>query len=287
MGRNGSWLYLYQYKSVINDNTITISRSQVEVLPNFAMTDYASQGKTRQNNVVDLSHCRSHQAYYTALSRSASAEGTIILQNFEEMKITGKASGDLRQEFRELELLDEITKLHYNDSLPCHIQAHTRNSLIQLYRKYKGYSYVPPSVHPSLRWNDVDPLLEHIQDLPTLSKQQNLEISKKYQTTSSFIPAKGTKALTNLKRKKDEAHVDEKKPKKLCKNHTPTKHIAPSTSTIHIQPTVAPTSTALREQFTWHQNSCAYDSFFSILYALWWTDEARWTHELGEINHEF
>ena len=30
-----------------NDTTISISRSQVEVLPNFAITDYTSQGKTR------------------------------------------------------------------------------------------------------------------------------------------------------------------------------------------------------------------------------------------------
>jgi hypothetical protein len=30
-----------------SDVTLTISRSQVSVLPNFAMTDYASQGKTR------------------------------------------------------------------------------------------------------------------------------------------------------------------------------------------------------------------------------------------------
>jgi hypothetical protein len=51
-----------------NDNLITVTQNQVEVLPNFAMTDYASQGKTRLNNPVDLNNCRSHQSYYTALS---------------------------------------------------------------------------------------------------------------------------------------------------------------------------------------------------------------------------
>ena len=55
---------------------VSISRSQVDVLPNFAMTDFASQGKTRPFNPVDLNNCRSHQAYYTALSRSSTAEGT-------------------------------------------------------------------------------------------------------------------------------------------------------------------------------------------------------------------
>ncbi|EDQ98317.1 uncharacterized protein LACBIDRAFT_336072 [Laccaria bicolor S238N-H82] len=52
-----------------SDVTLTISRSQVSVLPNFAMTDYASQGKTRPFNVVDLNSCRNHLSYYTALSR--------------------------------------------------------------------------------------------------------------------------------------------------------------------------------------------------------------------------
>ena len=45
------------------------------------MTD-ASQGKTTPNNVVDLTNCTSHQLYYTALSRSASAAGTVIVQSF-------------------------------------------------------------------------------------------------------------------------------------------------------------------------------------------------------------
>jgi hypothetical protein len=45
-----------------DDSTLSISRSQVEVLPNFAMTDYASQGKTRPYNVVDLSQARTIKA---------------------------------------------------------------------------------------------------------------------------------------------------------------------------------------------------------------------------------
>src|SRR5882762_10076309 len=57
-----------------------IHRSQVWVLLNFSMTDYTSQGKTRPKNPVDLSNCRSHQSYYTCLSRSATASGTVIVQ---------------------------------------------------------------------------------------------------------------------------------------------------------------------------------------------------------------
>ncbi|TFK57788.1 hypothetical protein BDN72DRAFT_782854, partial [Pluteus cervinus] len=50
-----------------DDSRITVNRKQVPVLPNFAMTDYASQGKTRANNVVDPRHLTTHQSLYTAL----------------------------------------------------------------------------------------------------------------------------------------------------------------------------------------------------------------------------
>ena len=85
--------------SLPNDAKVRIVRSQVEVLLNFSMTDYSSQGKTRPQNVVDLHNLRSHQAYYTAISRSSLADGTLILQGFDPSRITGKISGALRQEF--------------------------------------------------------------------------------------------------------------------------------------------------------------------------------------------
>jgi PIF1-like helicase len=82
--------------SLPNDERYHILRSQVEVLVNFAMTDFGSQGKTRLYNVTYLKNLSSHQAYYTALSRSATASGTLILQGFDARKITGGCSGALR-----------------------------------------------------------------------------------------------------------------------------------------------------------------------------------------------
>jgi hypothetical protein len=89
----------------------SVERQQVWILPNFAMTDYASQGKTRPFNVVHLNSCISHMSYYTCLSRSSSASGTIIIQGFDPKVITRGCSGYLRQEFREHEILDDITML--------------------------------------------------------------------------------------------------------------------------------------------------------------------------------
>jgi hypothetical protein len=96
--------------------------------------------------------CRSHQGYYTALSRSATALDTLILTSFHPSKITGDASGALHQEFQELELLDNITTLRFNDKLPRKIaMADRRNTLISLFQEYKGKNYIPSTVHESIR----------------------------------------------------------------------------------------------------------------------------------------
>ncbi|EPQ56051.1 hypothetical protein GLOTRDRAFT_41544, partial [Gloeophyllum trabeum ATCC 11539] len=130
------------------DDTETIIRQQVLILPNFAMTDYASQGRTRPNNVVYLNNCSNHQSYYTCLSRSASAEGTIIVQGFDPSKMMEGAFGYLRQEFRELEILDNITELQYNGMLPGHIEGHRTNTLVRPYQLWKK-NECPKNVHPA------------------------------------------------------------------------------------------------------------------------------------------
>jgi hypothetical protein len=115
------------------------------------MTDYASQRKTHPFNVVDLTKCCSHQAYYTALSRSSTATGTLILTSFHPSKITGGASGALCQEFCELELLDNITKLRFEDKLSKKIaMADRRNTLIDLFQEYKGKNYIPSTTHAAI-----------------------------------------------------------------------------------------------------------------------------------------
>src|SRR6185369_5054901 len=68
---------------------LKINRSQIPVIPNFAMTDYCSQGRTRPFNVIHLNNCRTHQSYYTCLSRSASHYGSLILNGINVKVITG------------------------------------------------------------------------------------------------------------------------------------------------------------------------------------------------------
>ena len=97
------------------------------------MTVYSSQGKTHPNNVVILNSCHDHLSYYTALSRSSTAKGTIIIQGFNPSKITCGASRYLRQEFRELELIDEISRLRFEGCLPSIINGYLRNAIIKQY----------------------------------------------------------------------------------------------------------------------------------------------------------
>jgi hypothetical protein len=147
-------------KCFLSDDTILyINRNQVAALPNFGMTDFASQGKTRPDNPVELNNCRSHQSVYTCLSRSSTAAGTIIVQSFEPGKITKGTTGFLRQELRELELLDEITKMRYEGTIPdsANVNGHIRNILISQFRKWKGVNYVPANVHPAITWSVSNP----------------------------------------------------------------------------------------------------------------------------------
>jgi len=140
-----------------SDTIKKVEREQCCVLPNFSMTDYSSQGKTRPCNPVDLQHSISHQSYYTCLSRSASAKGTLIVQSLQPNVITGGCSGWLRQEFRDLELLDDITKLAYHSLLAPEIDGHCRNTLIRQFRIWKGVNYIPDNLHSSIKWSTQQP----------------------------------------------------------------------------------------------------------------------------------
>ena len=61
----------------------------------------------------------------------------------------GGCSDVLRQEFRELELLDKITRLQYSGKLPVFVDGDTRNNIITSFREWKGEQYVPccPQLH--------------------------------------------------------------------------------------------------------------------------------------------
>ncbi|KAJ7083509.1 hypothetical protein C8R43DRAFT_909494 [Mycena crocata] len=242
-----------------DDRVIQISREQVLILPNFAMTDYASQGKSRDFNVVDLNNCRTHFAYYTALSRSTSSDGTVILQGIATGKITRGISGFLRQEFRELELLNEISRLRYHNRLPGSVKGINRRELLRAYQEYKGGNYQPDDLHHAVRWkSNEDPPLMPL----------NLPVGKWELVGSDKPKPKDSKKSqnkeeSNEKRKRSDKSADEPKGKK--------------------QNTTRLSVPGLK----WDQSdfSCAYDALFSPLYTIWEEHGPRWSELFGETGY--
>ncbi|KAI0643081.1 hypothetical protein C8Q79DRAFT_916292 [Trametes meyenii] len=137
----------------VEDLVVSVQREQVMVLPNFAMTDFASQGHTRPDNVVHLAYCCNHQSIYTCLSRSSSLDGTLIIGDFDFSKLRGGAATALRCEFRKLEILDDITRQAQMGCLPSTIQGDSRSALIASYQAFNGICHVPSVVHPALNWS--------------------------------------------------------------------------------------------------------------------------------------
>ncbi|KAF5367284.1 hypothetical protein D9615_010468 [Tricholomella constricta] len=259
--------------SLPDDSSLNVSRSQVEILPNFAMTEYASQGKTRESNVVHVNNSRSHHAIYTALSRGKSAQGTLLVQGFDARKVTGGASGALRQEFRELELLDNITQLRYDGKLPKGMHdADRRNTLIDSFRKCKGLDYMPSTINRAIRWGKSDPFLDWVVkdvewEILGKTAKKNPDSPK-----NNFVPARGTEPGT--KRKSGNNLSIDMPSRKKAKNM----HSSGSDSRIDDN---APIGTP------WRDNSCAYDTVIAMVHHIWRVIPQNQAGVLSDLNPEF
>ncbi|KAJ3912530.1 hypothetical protein F5877DRAFT_53932, partial [Lentinula edodes] len=251
-----------------NDVKISITRSQVDILPGFSMTAHASQGQGFKTNAADLNSLSDHHAIYTALSRSCTAGTTIILQGFDSRKITGGASGQLRREYRELEILDEITHLRYEGKLDPSVIGNTRNLLIESFLAWKGANYVPSLVHPAIKWSTSDPYVLQENSLTTWSLIDKKNFAK-------LIKQKRD-ALLNTK---SHAHnIDTQKIKPA--SHISEEPVAAVTLASH-EPELAtddPKKTATAHDkkhqdaplgMVWSNNSCAFDAVLTILRLIW------------------
>jgi len=188
---------------------------------------------------VDLNSCCNHLSYYTALSRSARCECTVIVQGFYPSKITCGASGYLQQEFRELELLDDISKLCYMGNLPESVNGKLCNALLQQCQQLKRRGYCPENVMGLIRWSELHPMqtFQVITDSSwqvinksssnSLSNDFNVEPNKTKNEHGSFIPAQGSKIIKyNLRRKgDDELGMEEPKNKKIRTSFGPTPEV--------------------------------------------------------------
>jgi hypothetical protein len=148
----------------------------------------------------------------------------VIVQSFSPRPITCGASGHLRQEFCELELLDEINKLRYEGKFPDHIQGNLRNPMIRSYQIWKGTKYVPPLTHPALA-QDPLPLLPVVTDAPwqiiEKKKTKKTEAVVEGETSgllAGFVVAKGSMPVKPSKKHKletEEFIINGKRKKKV------------------------------------------------------------------------
>ncbi len=230
-----------------DDTTVTIHRMQVFLLPNFAMTDYGSQGRTRPVNPVDLRFCKGHQSIYTCLSRSSTLAGTLILAPFQERKLVGGAAPDLQRELRELEILNDITLRKYERTLPSDIDGEFRSGWITTYQKRFGAQYVPLGVHRSLDWSrrtNAD-LLPPIEPDPwKVLRPQTAVRGQKRKLPPRDAPPK---------------EVQSKRPRRLPQN-TKTQ-LEPLT-----YPPLAPAPDPIGLRWDNVNWSCAYDSLLTVLW---------------------
>ncbi|KAJ7433370.1 hypothetical protein B0H11DRAFT_1685288, partial [Mycena galericulata] len=219
------------------------------------MTDYSFQGKSKDVNVVDLNNCKDHFSYYTALSRGTSSNGTIILQGMDATKITRGIHGSLRQEFRELEILNDITRLWYDNVLPPppDVNGVNRKALIREFQRWKGGHYEPEGLHDQVKWRHGDPDLTPAVVL--MSKWQMLGSDK--------VKDKGPKKNKANKRKATEDAEDSQKAKKA---KTPVK----------------PGPLGLKWDSA--DYSCSYDAVMTPLYHIWKAHGPRWSEKFNTVN---
>ena len=115
-----------------------IERTQLPIVPAFAMTCHKAQGQTLEKVIVDLEGCRGTEAPYVMLSRARSLDGLHILRPFSFARLTTRPSQESRAEFRRLEILRLKTIVQYGsepesrEALESLIRANIPSDLYEL-----------------------------------------------------------------------------------------------------------------------------------------------------------
>ncbi|KAF8874337.1 hypothetical protein BD779DRAFT_1402893, partial [Infundibulicybe gibba] len=184
----------------------------------------------------------------------------------------------LRQEFRDLEVLDEISRLTYDGCLPQAVQGDRRNVLIASYRTLKGESYVPPTVHNAIRWSKTDPY--------TLT---NIDY-----TIESAIPKTQDKvtelAKLGISRPAGQNEMVNDLPRPSKRNISTS--AAQGVEVTKRTKSVRDIDSSRRGDrlpirgTQWRDNSCAYDAVVTIFYNVWNDDSESWTEWFNSINKD-
>ncbi|KAJ7806623.1 hypothetical protein B0H13DRAFT_2244087 [Mycena leptocephala] len=231
-----------------DDTLLSVLREQV-----------TSQGKSRIKNLVELGYCSGHRSYYVGLSRGFTADGTIIVQGFDKKQITSGMSGYLRQELRELEMLDEITRLKYEGKLPRSVTGVYRRRLLRSYATWKTDHRDPPHFHPAMKWNN--------------TMGPRIPEAVEYSEWKPTFTAKNKRKITEMSTTPDDAERNVKRNKCDQDDIMKWDRADPSLNPMPVVRTWKPMG-LLWDSRNW---SCAYDATFTVLGNLWAEDPNRWT----------
>ena len=259
-----------------DDSSHKCSREQVPILLNFAMTDFAAQGRTRQYNPVDLTDCDTHQSYYVCLSRSSSAGNTFILSDISPYVITGNMSAQLRQEFRVLEVLDEVTRLVFEEQIS-EDDFENRSDAIRAYRYHNnGAIPCPAHVHKALAWSSANPIrTDRIWNAKWQVIGQNKDTCSAPKQDARCIDVSDD--MINLKRKATDCLAPASKKPKLGKGiGTTDENPTHATNKKTLSSTPSTTLIQAPRGLLWSNNSCAYDALLTVLYDTWQTNNPAW-----------
>jgi hypothetical protein len=156
--------------------------------------------------------------------------------------------------------------------------------LISVFRKWKGLHYVPQIVHPAIRWNSKDVFLEpEIEDLKwniikkVKVQKKETKIHEKLFPTMIQAALSVSSNLHSFKSLKRKSSIEDKSANKKIKNIN---YSHSDNGEIEMQ-------IANPLGIRWSNNSCAYDSVFSILFSLWKSNSHYWTRVLCDINDGF
>jgi hypothetical protein len=184
-----------------------------------------------------------------------------LIQDFSDHKITQGISGWLRQEFRELNVLDEVTHLRFEQSLLEGVFGPLRNPLIRSYYLWLEDKRDNLDWHPSIQYEAHESRLKPVEADGTW----DINIASVYRESMK----KDVQSHYSLKRSNvGDADAPTVDPAKLVKTMNSS---ASSSSLLGL---------------VWdHQNhSCAYDSLFTILYNVWNINSRVWTRRLADLS---
>ena len=222
---------------------------------------------------IDLGLCYTHQSYYTCLSQSASADGTVIVQGFDSKKITGGLSGFMRQEFRDLEILNKITEERFLGHMSKSVSGNLRNSLIRSYRIYKGKHLDTTEWHPHIQWRNGEDKIPEVENDGTWDMKVSQEI-----VSMGVVKKKPTVKSKNTATKH---HIDTSSNLQEVKENPVTSGSSKrSRSGAIIEDNTRPTG------LTWDSRnySCAFDAIITILYHVWKQSDDVWRNTVGSYS---